>query len=191
MTSELALKRDGTMLGLKVRVIGNLGAYLNSLSAIPPLRMMAMARVATRSKLLRRGGGGLYHTVPTGPIAARGDRSRCSISSGWSTRRRVNWAWTVWKSGAEFYRRAVPVPDGRNVEYDSGDYEKSLAEALRLSDYDNLILSRRSAQRGELVGGPSTFAEPSGGVGFESATVRVERSGDLRCSPVRAPTARV
>ncbi|HEX5023178.1 MAG TPA: xanthine dehydrogenase family protein molybdopterin-binding subunit, partial [Candidatus Binatia bacterium] len=43
MTSELALKRDGTMLGLKVRVVGNLGAYLNSLSAIPPLRMMAMA----------------------------------------------------------------------------------------------------------------------------------------------------
>src|ERR687892_696094 len=28
MTSELALKRDGTMLGLKVRVVANLGAYL-------------------------------------------------------------------------------------------------------------------------------------------------------------------
>src|SRR5437867_13425441 len=32
-----------------------------------------------------------------------------------------------------------PYRTGLNVEYDSGDYEKSLAEALRLSDYDNLI----------------------------------------------------
>jgi CO/xanthine dehydrogenase Mo-binding subunit len=43
MTSELALKRDGTMLGLKVRVVANLGAYLRSNTAIPPQFMMAMA----------------------------------------------------------------------------------------------------------------------------------------------------
>jgi CO/xanthine dehydrogenase Mo-binding subunit len=70
---------------------------------------------------------------------------------------------------------------GVNVEYDSGDYEKSLAAALRLSDYDTLIRQRDEArQRGELAGvGLSTFVEPSGGAGFESATVRVERSGDI------------
>ncbi|HJU63174.1 MAG TPA: molybdopterin cofactor-binding domain-containing protein, partial [Candidatus Binatia bacterium] len=33
MTSELALKKDGTMLGLKVRVVANLGAYLYSSTA--------------------------------------------------------------------------------------------------------------------------------------------------------------
>src|SRR5256886_8711162 len=43
MTSELALKRDGTMLGLKVRVVANLGAYLQAITAIPGLRMMGMA----------------------------------------------------------------------------------------------------------------------------------------------------
>jgi carbon-monoxide dehydrogenase large subunit len=74
-----------------------------------------------------------------------------------------------------------PYRTGVNVEYDSGDYEKSLAEALHLSDYDNLIRARDEARkRGELVGvGLSTFVEPSGGVGFESATVRVERSGEI------------
>jgi carbon-monoxide dehydrogenase large subunit len=67
------------------------------------------------------------------------------------------------------------------VEYDSGDYEKALAEALRLSDYDRMIRDRDAARaRGELVGvGVSTFVEPSGGVGFESATVRVERTGEI------------
>src|SRR5262249_38161042 len=74
-----------------------------------------------------------------------------------------------------------PYRTGVKYEYDSGEYEKSLAEALRLSDYENLIRYRDEARQcGELVGvGLSTFAEPSGGVGFESATVRVERSGDI------------
>ena len=74
-----------------------------------------------------------------------------------------------------------PYRTGVNVEYDSGDYEKSLAEALRLSDYEKLIRYRDEARkRGELVGvGVSTFVEPSGGAGFESGTVRVERSGEI------------
>jgi carbon-monoxide dehydrogenase large subunit len=74
-----------------------------------------------------------------------------------------------------------PYRTGVNVEYDSGDYEKALAEALRLSDYDQMLQYRDAARaRGELVGvGVSTFVEPSGGVGFESATVRVERTGEI------------
>ena len=43
MTAELALTRDGTMLGLKVRVVANLGAYPHTISAIPPQFMMEMA----------------------------------------------------------------------------------------------------------------------------------------------------
>jgi carbon-monoxide dehydrogenase large subunit len=67
------------------------------------------------------------------------------------------------------------------VEYDSGDYEKSLTEALKLSDYEQLIRQRDERRsRGELVGlGVSTFVEPSGGAGFESGTVRVERTGSI------------
>jgi carbon-monoxide dehydrogenase large subunit len=67
------------------------------------------------------------------------------------------------------------------MEYDSGDYERSLDEALRLSDYDELIRQRDEAQaHGELLGvGLSTFVEPSGGAGFESGTVRVERTGEV------------
>ena len=32
-----------------------------------------------------------------------------------------------------------PYRTGVNVEYDSGDYEKSLSEALRISNYEELI----------------------------------------------------
>jgi carbon-monoxide dehydrogenase large subunit len=67
------------------------------------------------------------------------------------------------------------------VEYDSGDYEKALTEALRLSDYDQLIRQRDEARvRGEIVGvGLATFVEPSGGAGFESGSIRVERTGAI------------
>jgi aerobic carbon-monoxide dehydrogenase large subunit len=73
------------------------------------------------------------------------------------------------------YRTAV------GVEYDSGDYQRSLDDALAISHYDDLIRERdRRRARGELVGvGISTFVEPSGGAGFESGAIRVERTGEI------------
>src|SRR5499427_2388476 len=184
MTSELALKRNGTMLGLKIRVVGNLGAYLNSLSAIPPLRMMAMAPGCYQIQNCSVEVVAVFtNTIPTGPYRGAG-----RPESVLNLERLVDKAAReLGMDRLEIRRKNFIRPDqfpyrtGVNVEYDSGDYEKSLAEALRLSDYENLIRQRDEArQRGELVGvGLSTFAEPSGGVGFESATVRVERSGDI------------
>jgi carbon-monoxide dehydrogenase large subunit len=184
MTSELALKRDGTMLGLKVRVVGNLGAYLNALSAIPPLRMMAMAPGCYQIRNCSVEVLAVFtNTIPTGPYRGAGrpesvlnierliDKAARELGIDQLEIRRKN-----------FIRpEQFPYRTGVNVEYDSGDYEKSLAEALHLSDYDNLIRARDEARkRGELVGvGLSTFVEPSGGVGFESATVRVERGGEI------------
>lgn len=184
MTSELALKRDGTMLGLKVRVIGNLGAYLNALSAIPPLRMMAMAPGCYRIQNCSVEVIAVFtNTTPTGPYRGAGrpeavlnierlvDKAARELGIDRLEIRRKN-----------FIRpEQFPYRTGVNVEYDSGDYEKSLAEALRLSDYEKIISERDQARkRGELVGvGLSTFVEPSGGAGFESATVRVERGGEV------------
>ncbi len=184
MTSELALKRDGTMLGLKVRVIGNLGAYLNALSAIPPLRMMAMAPGCYRIQNCSVEVIAVFtNTTPTGPYRGAGrpesvlnierlvDKAARELGIDRLEIRRKN-----------FIRpEQFPYRTGVNVEYDSGDYEKSLAEALRLSDYEKMIRERDEARkRGELVGvGLSTFVEPSGGAGFESATVRVERGGEV------------
>src|SRR5947199_6368756 len=184
MTSELAVKRDGTMLGLKVRVVGNLGAYLNSLSAIPPLRMMAMAPGCYQIQNCSVEVVAIFtNTIPTGPYRGAGrpesmlnierliDKAARDLGIDCLEIRRKN-----------FIRpEQFPYRTGVNVEYDSGDYEKSLAEALRLYDYEKLIRYRdESRKRGELVGvGLSTFVEPSGGVGFESGTVRVERTGEI------------
>jgi aerobic carbon-monoxide dehydrogenase large subunit len=184
MLSELALKRDGTMLGLKVRVVANLGASLQSITAIPPLRMMGMAPGCYQIRNCHvEVIAVLTNTVSTGPYRGAGrpeavlnierlvDKAACDLGLDRLEIRRKN-----------FIRpEQFPYRTGVNVEYDSGDYEKSLAEALRLSDYDQMMQYRDAARaRGELVGvGISTFVEPSGGVGFESATVRVERTGEI------------
>src|SRR5437899_2602542 len=184
MTSELALKRDGTMLGLKVRVVGHLGAYLNSLSAIPPLRMMAMAPGCYQIQNCSVEVVAVFtNTIPTGPYRGAGrpesvlnierliDKAARDLGIDCLEIRRKN-----------FIRpEQFPYRTGVNVEYDSGDYAKSLAAALRLSDYEKLMRYRdESRKRGALVGvGLSTFVEPSGGVGFESGTVRVERTGEI------------
>lgn len=184
MTSELALTKDGRMLGLKVRVVANLGAYLQSNTAGPPQRMMAMAPGCYQIQNCRvEVVAVLTNTVPTGPYRGAGrpesvlnierlvDKAARDLGIDRLEIRRKN-----------FIRPdQFPYRTGVGVEYDSGDYEKSLSEALRLSDYEELM-RRRDERRaaGELVGvGVSTFVEPSGGAGFESGTVRFERTGEI------------
>jgi len=184
MTSELALKRDGTMLGLKVRVVANLGAYLYSSTAGPPQRMMAMAPGSYQIPNCHVEVVAVFtNTTPTGPYRGAGrpesvlnierliDKAAKELGRDRLAIRRKNFI-----RPEQFpYRTAV------GVEYDSGDYEKSLTAALKLSDYEQLMRQRDERRsRGELVGvGVSTFVEPSGGAGFESGTVRVERTGAI------------
>jgi carbon-monoxide dehydrogenase large subunit len=74
-----------------------------------------------------------------------------------------------------------PYKTAVGVEYDSGDYFKSLDEAIKIANYQDLLRQRDERRgRGEIVGvGVSTFVEPSGGAGFESGTVRIERTGEI------------
>jgi carbon-monoxide dehydrogenase large subunit len=184
MHSELALRRDGTMLGLKVRVVANLGGYLHSSTAGPPQRMMGMAPGCYRIPAVHVEVVAVFtNTVPTGPYRGAGrpesvlnierlvDQAARELGRDPIDLRRQNFI----QSGEFPYRTAM------GVEYDSGDYERSLAEALRLSNYEELIRQRDARRaRGEIVGvGVSTFVEPSGGAGFESGTVRVERTGEI------------
>jgi carbon-monoxide dehydrogenase large subunit len=184
MTAELALKKDGTMLGLKVRVVANLGGYLQSSTAGPPQRMMAMAPGCYQIQDCHVEVVGVFtNTVPTGPYRGAGrpesvlnierliDKAAKDLGIDRLEIRRKN-----------FIRpEQFPYRTGVGMEYDSGDYFKSLDEALKISNYQELIRRRDERRaKAEIVGvGLSTFVEPSGGAGFESGTVRVERSGAI------------
>ena len=85
-----------------------------------------------------------------------------------------------------------PYKTAVGMEYDSGDFCKSLDEAIKIANYQDLMRRRDERRaRGEIVGvGVSTFVEPSGGAGFESGTVRIERTGEITVLPDRARTAK-
>ncbi|HEX6439777.1 MAG TPA: xanthine dehydrogenase family protein molybdopterin-binding subunit [Candidatus Binatia bacterium] len=184
MTSELALKKDGTMLGLKVRVVANLGGYLQSSTAGPPQRMMGMAPGCYQIRDCHVEVVGVFtNTVPTGPYRGAGrpesvlnierliDKAAKDLGIDRLEIRRKN-----------FIRpEQFPYKTAVGVEYDSGDYFKSLDEAIKIANYQELLRQRDERRaRGEIVGvGVSTFVEPSGGAGFESGTVRIERTGEI------------
>jgi aerobic carbon-monoxide dehydrogenase large subunit len=184
MTSELALKKDGTMLGLKVRVVANLGGYLQSSTAGPPQRMMAMAPGCYQIRDCHVEVVGVFtNTVPTGPYRGAGrpesvlnierliDKAAKDLGIDRLEIRRKN-----------FIRpEQFPYKTAVGMEYDSGDYFKSLDEAIRIANYQDLMRQRDERRAlGEIVGvGVSTFVEPSGGAGFESGTVRIERTGEI------------
>jgi carbon-monoxide dehydrogenase large subunit len=184
MKSELALSRDGTMLGLKVRVVANCGAYLQSSTAGPPQRMLNMAAGAYQLRNVRVEVVAVFtNTIPTGPYRGAGrpesvlnierlvDQAARELGIDRIEMRRKNFI----RPGQFPYRTAL------GQEYDSGEYERALDEALRISSYDDLVRHRDERRtRGEIVGiGLSTFVEPSGGAGFESGTVRIERTGEV------------
>jgi len=184
MTSEMALRKDGKILGLKVKVVANLGAYLHSSTAGPPQRMLGMACGSYQIQDCRVEIVAVFtNTCPTGPYRGAG-----RPESVLNIERLLDKAAAVLgMDRLEIRRKNFIQPDqfpyttGTGVEYDSGDYEKPLREALKMSNYEELLHQRdERRKRGELVGlGFSTFVEPSGGAGFESGTVRVERTGEI------------
>jgi carbon-monoxide dehydrogenase large subunit len=184
MTSEMALSKDGKILGLKVKVVANLGAYLHSSTAGPPQRMLGMACGSYQIQDCRVEIVSVFtNTCPTGPYRGAGrpesvlnierllDKAAAVLGMDRLEIRRKNF----------IQPEQFPYTTGTGVEYDSGDYEKPLREALKIADYENLLRQRDERRKcGELVGiGFSTFVEPSGGAGFESGTVRVERTGEI------------
>jgi len=184
MTSELALRKDGKILGLKVRVVANLGAYLHSSTAGPPQRMLGMACGSYQIQDCRIEIVAVFtNTCPTGPYRGAG-----RPESVLNIERLLDKAADVLGIDRLEIRRRnfirpeqFPYTTGTGVEYDSGDYEKPLDEALKIAKYEELLQQRDQRRKnGEIVGiGFSTFVEPSGGAGFESGTVRVERTGEI------------
>jgi carbon-monoxide dehydrogenase large subunit len=182
ITVDLAVQQDGAFSGLRVRNVANLGAYLQAAAVGPSGRPLsqssgsyAIANVGVEVAAL------VTNTGSVGPYRGAGrpesvmliervvDEAARSLSMDPVEIRRKN-----------FVRRdSFPYRNALGATYDSGDYARALDEALRLSDYTNLVHRRDQARSlGKLAGvGWSTFIEPSAGAGFESGLIRIEQSG--------------
>ncbi len=197
---DVAAKRDGTVLGLKMQLIADIGAYNMLLTAaIPTLTQLMVSGTyafpairATVTEVFTnktptdayRGAGrpeAIYFVERTMDILAR------ELGMDPAELRRKNFI-----QPSQF-----PFTTQMGAVYDSGDYEKALDLALQNANWDQLKAERDAAKaEGRFVGlGLSMYAEvcglgPSSSLptgGWEHSQVTVERDGRISATTGASP----
>jgi carbon-monoxide dehydrogenase large subunit len=183
--AELALDDKGKFLALRVRNIGNLGAYVGAVGAnIPTQNFTRCLPGMYDIKHMDVSGKCVFtNTIPTAPYRGAGrpeasyvlervvdEAARITGIDPVKLRRR-----NLIKKSAMSYKTAV------GTTYDSGDFEPILDKALALADYDGFKQRRREAQRrGKYRGfGICCLLEHSGGAPVESAKLSFPGDGTL------------
>ncbi len=189
---ELAAKRDGTMLGLKLKLIQDLGAYHQLLTpAIPTLSVLMMPGLYKFRSISADIVGAFTNCVPTDayrgagrPEATHGIERMVDILAAELRMDPVELRLKNFVGNDEF-----PYTTTTGLVYDSGNYAAPLKAALAQVDYAGLRREQAKARaEGRLMGiGISAYGEicamgpspamPAGG--WESATVKIEPTGKV------------
>ncbi len=180
---ELALDGEGRILALRGRVCAPLGASLLNAAAGSPwnhARLLPGAYQIPACEIEVT--GALTTTAPLAAYRGAGRPEACFFIERLMDRA----AGVVGLDPAEIRRRNFVRPDAfpyRTVTgqiYDSGDYPRALARALEAADYTALRRAQEERRgRGEIVGvGLASYVEPCA-LGWESGSVKVERSGKV------------
>ena len=179
---ELGAKRDGTLTGLRARLVADAGAYGGGFTAF--ISRMMTSGVYVIPKMAVRPMGVMTNTVPTGAYRGAGRPEAAALVE----RSMDMLAAELSLDPAELRRRNFIPPDRfpfespMGVSYDSGEYERALDEALRIVGYDELRAEQRARrERGDtkLLGiGISCYVEVSGR-GSEFGAVQVNDDGTV------------
>jgi aerobic carbon-monoxide dehydrogenase large subunit len=196
---ELTAKRDGTVLGLHVKLLANMGAYLGIVTPGVPILGAFMYNAIYKFKAYRFECTGVFTNTtltdayrgagrPEATYAIERTMDELAVELGLDPIevRRRNWI-----QASEF-----PFSTVAGLEYDSGDYDAATDRALSLFGYDELrreqAARRESGDPVQLGIGVSTYTEmcglaPSrvlgalryGAGGWESASVRMLPTGKV------------
>ena len=197
---DLAAKRDGTVLGLKMRLIADIGAYNMLLTAAIPTLTMLMVSGTYRIPAIRTRLTEVFtNKTPTDAYRGAGRPE----ATYFLERAMDMLAQELGMDPAELRRRnfiqpeQFPFATEMGAVYDSGDYDKALTAALKAADWDRLKAERDAAKaEGRLVGlglamyvevcglGPSSSL-PTGG--WEHSQVTIERDGRISATTGASP----
>jgi len=181
--AELALDKNGTFLGLRVKTIANLGAYLQSSADAFPGNLGTLAGVYKTPAIHADVTAVFTNTHPTRPYRGNGRPEAAYVLE-----RLVDLAADQLKiDPVELRRRntippeAMPYKTGLTFTYDSGEFEKNMDMALKLADAPGFDKRRaESRKRGKLRGlGISNTIERAAGAGVEGAEIRFDRGGTV------------
>ncbi len=197
---DLAAKRDGTLLGLKFRLIADIGAYNMLLTAAIPTLTMMMANGTYNIPAVRA----TLTEVFTNKTPTDAYRGAGRPEATYFLERAIDMlARELKMDPAELRRKNLirpeqfPFATQTGAIYDSGDYEKALNHCLKVAGWDRLKAERDAARaKGRLVGlGLSMYVEvcglgPSSSLptgGWEHSQVTVERDGRISATTGASP----
>jgi carbon-monoxide dehydrogenase large subunit len=196
--AEMAVDGQGNFLGLRVKTLANMGAYLSTFATSIPTYLYGtlLAGVYKTPAIYVEVKAIFTNTVPVDAYRGAGRPEATFLLE-----RLVDVvASETGQDRVELRRRnfipvdAYPYQTPVAVQYDTGDYFKTLASALKAADWDGFAARRAaSGKRGRLRGiGISTYIEacglaPSKLVGalgaraglYEVANVRVHPTGSV------------
>ena len=197
---DLAAKRDGTVLGLKLRLIADIGAYNMLLTAAIPTLTMLMANATYNIPAIRT----TLTEVFTNKTPTDAYRGAGRPEATYFVERAMDMlARELNMDPAELRRKnfikphQFPFTTQMGAVYDSGDYEKALDRALKNAKWEQLKAERDAARaQGRLVGlGLSMYVEvcgigPSASLptgGWEHSQVTIERDGRISATTGASP----
>ena len=197
---DIAARRDGRVLGLKLRLVADIGAYNMLLTAVVPTQTMRMANGTYAFPVVRA----TLTEVFTNKTPTDAYRGAGRPEAAYFVERAMDMlARELGMDPAELRRRnfiqphQFPYKTQVGALYDSGDYEKALDRALEKAGWEQLKAERDAARAaGRLVGlGLSMYVEicglgpsarlPNGG--WEYSQVTVERDGRISATTGVSP----
>ncbi len=181
--AELALDAERRFLGLRVRIVSNLGAYVSSdrnvqhtfanLGSLVGVYDFPAAHVEVT--------GVLTHTNPTGPYRGAGRPEAIYVLERLidDAARELGVDRVALRRGNLIPASAMPYKTALTFTYDCGEFERNLDAALALADWNGFEARRAAArERGRLRGiGLSNAIERAGGPSAEYAEIRFEPDG--------------
>lgn len=182
MRGELALDHSGRFLGLRVDVIGNMGAYLSNFGPHPPFgNIGGVAGVYTTPAMHVRVTSVFTNTGQTGPVRGAGRPEATSLIEQIIDKA----ARETGHDRVELRRRniipafAMPFQTPLTYNYDCGEFEKNMDQALAMIDAAGFETRRAEAKAaGRLLGlGIANTIEQSAGGNDEGGEIRFDRQG--------------
>ncbi len=191
--AELALDADNKIIGLRVKTVANLGAYMSLFSSSVPTYLYATLLSGQYDiKAIHCNVKTVYtNTTPVDAYRGAGRPEATYVVE----RIMETAAREVGMDPAEFrrinYIRSFPHQTPVIMCYDAGDYDASLDAALKAVDYAGFAARKaEAASRGKLRGiGFSCYIEacgiaPSQAVGSLGAGVGLWESAEVRVNPI-------
>ena len=191
-TVELGARRDGTLVGIRAEILADMGAYPIG-AFMPGTTQEMLCGVYRIPRVASSGRSVVTNTTPVAPYRGAGRPEATALIE----RAMDMLATELEMDPVELRRRNFIRPEefphttATGVTYDTGDYEKSLDEALRLVGYDALRAEQAARRaRGDEVClgvGVATYVEITAFGGREYAAVEMGADGRATVSVGTTP----